>query len=156
TLLELETDKATIEVPSPAAGTVKTVHVKDGDKVTVGQKVIDFSDVTPAVQESPIAEPQAVDAVEESRVSDSHVASQMRDAAAKQEEPRTEEPQHGSIPTPYGLERSVKMAPAAPSVRRFAREIGVDIHQITGSGPRGRISIDDVKKFSRARSKEKE
>ncbi|HSP06157.1 MAG TPA: 2-oxo acid dehydrogenase subunit E2, partial [Acidobacteriota bacterium] len=86
--------------------------------------------------------------------SDQKLESRMRDAVANQEESRAETGVAGPIPTPFGLERSVHMAPAAPSVRRFAREIGVDIQQVRGSGPRGRISVDDVKRFARTRNKE--
>ena len=144
TLLELETDKATIEVPSEISGVIKAVNVKAGDKVTVGQVVLEFSDVALETAPAPVEEV----------TSDQRLESRMRDAVAKQEEPRTEVPEPGPIPTPFGLERSVRMAPAAPSVRRFAREIGVDIQQVQGTGPRGRISMEDVKRFSRKRSKE--
>lgn len=152
TLLELETDKATIEVPSPVTGVVKAIHVKAGDKATVGQNVMDFSDMAAGAE---TAKPEAPVEAEEPRSSDEAVESRFRDVMAMQEEARGEEPKPGPIPIPYGLERSVKMAPAAPSVRRFAREIGIEIQQVTGSGPRGRISIEDVKKFARKSSKEK-
>ncbi|NOX64223.1 MAG: dihydrolipoyllysine-residue acetyltransferase [Chlorobi bacterium] len=134
-VLEIETDKATVEVPSEFAGTVKEVFIKEGDKAKVGQTI--FSYVGEATRETA-----------------------KKDEPSKVEPPKSE----GSIPVTESVERSVKhekpilprreeiikkIAPAAPSVRRFAREIGIDIHKVNGSGPGGRISIEDVKTFAK-------
>lgn len=148
-LIELETDKATVEVPSSVSGAIKEVRIKEGDKAKVGDVVF----VIAATEESEVAEAPTETEIE-----------------AKAEPPAVEEePKPASAPKPKlrraGLEEAlapaaegyrkyrpdaiVKVAPAAPSVRRFAREIGIDINSVTGSGPRGRISIEDVKKFAR-------
>jgi pyruvate dehydrogenase E2 component (dihydrolipoamide acetyltransferase) len=73
---------------------------------------------------------------------------------------REPEPERRRTPVPEGYRKyrpdlSEKIAPAAPSVRRFAREIGIDIHTVSGSGPRGRISIEDVKKHAREANSQK-
>lgn len=134
-VLEIETDKATVEVPSEFAGTVKKVFIKDGETVKVGQIIFTFdgADASQTVEkddlskvESPIIEEpaQVAKAVEKIVKSEKSVLPRREDIAKR-------------------------IAPAAPSVRRFAREIGIDIHQVGGSGPGGRISIDNVKAFAK-------
>ena len=146
-VLELETDKATVEVPSTVAGVVTRVLVKPGDKVKPGQVVMDVDEgaAGAALQpEPPKAEPTA-DAAPAADVSSPAPAEQERHkaavvdiAAARQQTPPS--------PAPTGVRPS---APSAPSVRRLGREIGVDIGQVPGTGPGGRISQDDVKEFAR-------
>jgi len=181
-VLELETDKATIEVPSTVAGKITEVKVKAGDKVKVGQVVLVIEDgavgarsessakpaeaqpdqtdkrqkmataaATPEAEEQPASPPPAepsrpaakpaavVDissgrAAQTARV-DSPVPSRVEPAAAAQGPSRSE----GT-----GLELASPV-PAAPSVRRFARELGIDIGRVSGTGPGGRIGQDDVK-----------
>lgn len=139
TVLELETDKATVEVPTEVAGTVKEVRVKDGQKAKVGEVIFILeTEAAPA----PAAEKTAVE-----------IAAPK--PAAKPDEPKV---QMESVPAFAAFEQPTItrkdlpkiIAPAAPSVRRFAREIGVDIHQVTGSGPGGRISEADVKAFAKS------
>ncbi len=152
-LVELETDKAAVEVPSSVDGTIKEVRIKEGDKARVGDVifVIDRGGAETAVTEEKVSagerkEAEAVeDAVEEAR-----------------DEPKEEPVAAKETPVekaPVAEERyrpGEKVAPAAPSVRRFAREIGIDVNTIPGSGPRGRISIEDVKKYSRASRSQKQ
>lgn len=130
-LIEVETDKAAVEVPSNAAGRVVSVLVKVGEKVKPGQVLmtLDAVDAAPA----PRAGPQA-------------------GAAIAPHSPAPAAPAPASVPLAGVSEPSAASGPAAPSVRKFAREIGVDIGQVRGSGAEGRISIDDVKAFARARA----
>lgn len=133
-ILEIETDKATIEVPCGASGTVKEILVTPGEKAQVGQKVL--------VLEGQASAPR-----------------QPATSAPKAEPPRAEQKAPLPIPsTPrFKLPKSNgasppatgKSVPASPTVRRLAREIGVDVNQVRGSGPRGRISHDDVKGHAR-------
>ncbi len=134
-VLEIETDKATVEVPSEFAGIVKEVFIKDGNKAKVGQTIFTYlssgegqamEQDTPQKVLSPIKEELApvAETVEKVVNSDKSVLLRREDIAKR-------------------------IAPAAPSVRRFAREIGIDIHQVSGSGPGGRISIDNVKSFAK-------
>ena len=129
-VIELETDKAVIEVPSSASGIVQAIHVKEGESAAVGQLLLTLegdagqaaSDHTPATAEpEPTPEP------------------------AKKEAP-TATTSSASAPA---VSASDKLVPAAPSVRRLAREIGVDIAQVEGNGPGGRISLEDVKAHSK-------
>ncbi len=124
-VLELETDKATVEVPSPVSGVVKEVAVSPGTDMKVGDLVFSYEGVAAT---SP--EPASPD-VQESPASPERQVSQSPAAA------------RGSLPPSGGL------VPAAPSVRRFARELGVDINAVSGSGPHGRVSEDDVKRHAK-------
>jgi pyruvate dehydrogenase E2 component (dihydrolipoyllysine-residue acetyltransferase) len=152
-LMELETDKATVEVPSSVSGVIKEVRIKEGDKAKVGDVVF----VITAAEEAEVAEapaetePAAVEEV---------VEEEPKSAPAQKPQPkRAEMETPAQVPEGYRRYRPdaiVKVAPAAPSVRRFSREIGIDVNKVTGSGPRGRISIEDVKKYARSARTQKE
>jgi len=142
-LLELETDKATVEVPSEIGGTVEKIHVSAGDTVEVGQVVVTINPSEGAVageveqleEEKPVntatGQPAQAEEVE---------ASKTPPAAIEKEEPESSQTELSSV---------TSSVPASPSVRRFAREIGVQISQVKGSGPAGRISKQDVKDHSK-------
>jgi len=151
-VMELETDKAVVEVPSSVSGVVGEVKVKEGQKVKVGDVIFTLAGGASA----PVETPRRHAPVE-------HVSGQQAARLAFQlamkAEGKTEEqalpPDHRIDPAPSfsmpvqlakvaGMEHR-DPAPAAPHVRRLAREIGVDIHSVQGSGPGGRISEDDVK-----------
>jgi pyruvate dehydrogenase E2 component (dihydrolipoamide acetyltransferase) len=171
-VLELETDKATIEVPSSIAGKVKEVRVKAGDKVKVGQAILSIQEeaaagAPSAAAEKPAPKPEPAPTAEASR-KESGVRADIDElepspdtaAAGKSEDAA---PAARSRSVASGAEKVVDFsraarastespaapelppAPAAPSVRRMARELGVDINEVPGTGPAGRISIDDVK-----------
>jgi pyruvate dehydrogenase E2 component (dihydrolipoamide acetyltransferase) len=171
-VLELETDKATIEVPSSVAGRVKEIKVKAGDKVKVGQSILAVDSGAAPVEEPKAAEPEAGPAQPAARPAASAAAGANTAAKVPDDEPGLEQHIEGQKrPTPDkpgvaparpGAEKVVAIsrgarpaaepaapelpvAPAAPSVRRMARELGVDIDQVAGSGSGGRISVDDVK-----------
>jgi len=156
-VMELETDKAVIEVPSSVSGVVKDIKVKEGEKIKVGQ-VIFTLDVGPAVAQPARARTGPVE-----HVSGQHGA-RLAFQAAIRAEGKTEEqalppdqPHHVvpafSMPAQLGKVAGTEhrsAIPAAPHVRRLAREIGVDIYEVKGSGPGGRISEDDVKAYAKA------
>jgi pyruvate dehydrogenase E2 component (dihydrolipoamide acetyltransferase) len=202
-VIELETDKATIEVPSSVSGTVTEVKVKQGDKVKVGQIVLMVGDDGGgAPKEAEAAEEKKEDegktaargAKSDTRAKQRHAATeseaeaeeakhQSPDAAeaggmsqAAVPEPAAEsdlEPKEEGAPAQARKRRGEVVdisrgargaqqpavadaggsraapAPAAPSVRRLARELGVDIHLVAGTGPEGRISTDDVQAYVR-------
>jgi pyruvate dehydrogenase E2 component (dihydrolipoamide acetyltransferase) len=155
-VMELETDKAVIEVPSSISGVVKDVRVKQGDKIKVGQVIFTVEGTAAPQTERPKHAP-----VE--HVSEQHGA-RLAFQAAIQAEGKTEEqalppdqPQAllPSFAMPAQLEKVAGTehrdpVPAAPHVRRLAREIGIDIHNVKGTGPGGRISEDDVKAYSKS------
>jgi pyruvate dehydrogenase E2 component (dihydrolipoamide acetyltransferase) len=152
-IMELETDKAVVEVPSTVSGVVKEVKVKEGEKIKVGQTIFTLEVAARAAVE-PVRPPsQPVE-----HVSGQHGA-RLAFQAAIRAEGKTEEQalppdQPQQRPTQFSMPpQLVKVAgpehreavPAAPSTRRLAREIGVDIYEVKGTGPGGRISEDDVK-----------
>jgi pyruvate dehydrogenase E2 component (dihydrolipoyllysine-residue acetyltransferase) len=153
-VMELETDKAVVEVPSSLTGTVKDVLVSQGDKIKVGQVV--FTLQAGATSTAPRQEISLVEAP--------HDHARAAFQAALQSEGKTEEqalppdqPRSAPVATfsmPLDLDRAAGVehrgpVPAAPHVRRLARELGVDIHNVPGNGPGGRISEDDVKAFAK-------
>ncbi|MGH9384293.1 MAG: 2-oxo acid dehydrogenase subunit E2 [Vicinamibacterales bacterium] len=190
-VLELETDKATIEVPSTVAGKVKEVRVKAGDKVKPGQAVLVMengsssrpdaasaesrsspdsrraqadasgsaaaSTSASARQESsapqPLAEPAS--ARSESAASSGGLAPSSQPAPLAEPEP-ADRPRASVVefaartqPPPAPPSSGKVTPPAAPSVRRLAREIGVDIAQVPATGPGGRVTQEDVKEFAK-------
>ena len=135
-VIELETDKAVIEVPSAVAGTITQLHVSQGDHVNVGQPLITVGAEGGETAATEAPAPAAP-------------ATEPQPAAAP-----TPAPAPAPAPTPTAPavatdDKAKKIVPAAPSVRRLAREIGIDITQVSGSGPGGRISTDDIKAHSR-------
>ena len=156
-VMELETDKAVVEVPSSVSGVVKEIKVKEGEKIKVGQ-VIFTLDGGPAT--APSARPRSAPV---EHVSGQHGA-RLAFQAAIRAEGKTEEqalppdqPQQSvpafSMPAQLGKVAGTEhrgAIPAAPHVRRLAREIGVDIYEVKGTGPGGRISEDDVKSHAKA------
>jgi len=155
-LVTLESDKATMDVPSSAAGTIKEVKVKLGDKVSEGSIVVVLDAAAqapatpaekpaapaPAATPAPAAKPVMPPAVAEGEVCE------LRPGEA---EPVTAPPAI-SMPTPAEFLVSTEgiKSHASPSVRRFARELGVDIGRVKGSGPKGRIVQEDVQAFVKA------
>jgi len=153
-VLELETDKATVEVPSTLAGVVKEIRVKAGDKVKPGQAVAVIDQgMAGAPPQAEAAAPAAAPAA-----AAPSAAAAVAPAAAPSPAPEPERPKAPVVAfaaarqqaaAPQVAAAAVTSAPAAPSVRKLAREIGVDITEVPGTGPGGRISIDDVKEFAR-------
>ncbi len=145
-VLELETDKATIEVPSSVAGTVTAIKVKAGDKVKVGQAILSLADngaaaAAPApAPPAPPPPPPAAAAPPRTEPAPAPVAVDRPRPTADNVIDIARGPRHAVAPA-----SDTPSAPAAPSVRRMARELGVDINQVPGTGDAGRISIEDVK-----------
>jgi pyruvate dehydrogenase E2 component (dihydrolipoamide acetyltransferase) len=136
-VLEIETDKATIEVPSTVSGKIIEVLIKAGEKAKVGQVLIKVAPnllQEKAQKEEPMGMLVVNKADEKSGITEKSKAKGERESIQPSE--RNEQP-----PIQKGA------APAAPSVRRIARELGVDINNIPGSGPSCRITMDDVKNY---------
>ncbi len=201
-ILELETDKATIEVPSSVAGTVGEVRVKPGEKIKVGQVVLTVADGAPAGKKAeapkarekkPAAEPAASAAAEgglkQKTSADDRAAAESADESGAErgaaergtgevDGPAAQVADSADIPVATGsapvatggtkkrgevveISRGARAPqpapaeaapvgpapPAAPSVRRLARELGVEIRLVQGTGPEGRIGVEDVQQF---------
>lgn len=133
-LAEVETDKALTEIPSPRAGTIKTLHGKDGDTMKVGEPFVTFvggggAASTPAPKADNGAAKAGADKAAPAREDDGTVVGKM------------------SADTP-GLTREAGKALATPAVRRKAREMGIDINAVPGSGIGGRVLEKDLKAFA--------
>ncbi|HET7651295.1 MAG TPA: dihydrolipoyllysine-residue acetyltransferase [Gammaproteobacteria bacterium] len=140
-LITLETDKAAMDVPSPYKGTVKTMKIKTGDKVSEGSLVLILD-----------AEEDAAPAKKEDK-KPAEVKPQPAPAAkseAPKPAPQVQTPQPAPAVLPAINEAGFARSHAGPSVRKFARELGVDLSRVTGSGRKGRITEDDVKAFVKA------
>jgi len=155
-VLELETDKATVEVPSSVAGRVTEIKVKPGEKVNVGAVVLVVEDgngnkaqgsTTPKAQlEDQTAQTPTPDAPKAGAPKDKVVSmpAKAQGSSAKPQAAVAKPPAQPSKPA-----GGHPAAPAALSVRRLAREVGVNIDDVQGSGPEGRISEEDVKEHAR-------
>jgi len=124
-LMEVMSDKATMEVPAPFAGTIGELTAKPGTKVQVGQVVLSYT---------PLGDPVPVVASPPSGVSEREQNRPSYSASA--------------LNAPNGqVNGSAKLPPAAPSVRLLARKLGLDLARIRGTGPHGRILLDDLTPF---------
>jgi len=169
-VLELETDKAVLEVPSTVSGIIESIAAKEGSKIKVGDSVFTVAadngapaaapetpapaaaptPSTPVVESTPVVTGDVTQSARAMNGSSSGAASASTPAVA----PATTETAKSEIVAPSrepsGREQSeYQPVPASPSTRRFAREIGVDIHDVSGSGSSGRISEGDIKNHTR-------
>ena len=158
-ILEIETEKATLDLPSSVAGVITAIHVRVGDTIRPGDAVItvDSARAVPAATPAPAtpSEPAAPQAEPQPQAVPPPVeaAPQVEPAPAPQVEPApVPQPQTAAAAPLLAGEPDRRPVFASPSVRRFAREIGVEIQTVPGSGPGGRISEDDVKRHARSRS----
>ncbi len=149
-LFELETDKAVLEVPSDVAGKITKIMIKPGDKVKPEQAVMQ---IEASASTSVAAGPVPAEKPKPAPVAAAPVAAETKKSVATKTEPPLAPPlKRGGMET-NGQVKDDRLLPAGPSVRRFARELGVDLAQVDGSGPHGRIVIDDVKLFVRTSAK---
>jgi pyruvate dehydrogenase E2 component (dihydrolipoamide acetyltransferase) len=159
-LIEIETEKATVEVPAEAAGTVTKIHVAQGDTIKVGQVIVTIeSGATPAAPTKDAAKGATKTKPAEPALPEHKEEGPAAEVAAKatpseeEQVPVARQPRAKAPPVPPEVTSAPGERPAfaSPSVRKFAREIGVDLAGLAGSGPGGRISDDDVKRASRER-----
>ena len=140
-LVSLESDTAAMEIPTPLAGTVKEIKVNIGDKVSQGDLLITMevatAETAPAVEETATEQAEAMPSAP--TTTEPTVAPAPAAPTSAQRPPPV-------APSPID-EAGFRKAHASPSVRKFARELGADLAQITGSGNKGRILKDDVTAF---------
>jgi pyruvate dehydrogenase E2 component (dihydrolipoamide acetyltransferase) len=156
-LITVESDKASMEIPSPMAGTVRELRVKLGDKVSQGSLILELepgNDAAPgarAAEPPPAAAPAPAAAAPVAAAPPvaAALAPAAPIAAGAGSPPSTAfATEMGARPDSEQLAHAISpRAHASPSVRRFARELGVDLNQVKGSGPKGRILPDDVRAF---------
>lgn len=158
-LLELETEKAVIEVPCSIQGIVEEVHVREGDSIKPGQLIVTVKESHGKAtgKETNKTEFSQGEKTNKSSPSKEKQSPKVKKLSTPKRGKSDNQPQtvgleavdFAPVPSKSTTENSAKLISAAPSVRRFARQIGLDIENIQGSGPQGRISIDDVKDHSR-------
>jgi pyruvate dehydrogenase E2 component (dihydrolipoamide acetyltransferase) len=140
-IVTLESDKATMDVPSSHSGVVKEVRVKVGDTISEGAVVVLLEEA--AGSTTAVAAPATQTTQSAPTVSAPPAKAPVAEPPVKLAPPP---PPISNIPAPT----SENMGHASPSVRKFARELGVTITQVTGSGPKGRITQEDVQAFVKA------
>ncbi len=147
-LITVESDKASMEIPSSTAGTVKELRVKVGDKVSQGSVVLTLDgagDAKPAAAPAvaaPAPAPAPVPTPAPAAVPTPAQPAEPKSAAYATE--------MGARPSAAGTDAGAVKAHASPSVRKFARELGVELAQVRGTGPKGRVTTDDVREHVKA------
>lgn len=150
-VVEIETDKAVVEVPSPFAGKVTKVHVKPGQKVKVGATLVSIDEgEASAAAPAPAAEAPPAPAA----ATPPNATPQSELAAAPTAAPSTPPSPPNKISRPVGPPPQPKLSegeplPAGPATRRLARELGVDLRAVAEAYPNQRLTEDDVKRFVR-------
>jgi pyruvate dehydrogenase E2 component (dihydrolipoamide acetyltransferase) len=143
-VVELETDKSAMEIPAEVSGTVVKIHVNEGDKLDVGAVFVEVEiQDRAAAAEAPKAAVEVAAAVDAPAPSAPATPAPVSAAPSPAKRPAASAPAVSVAPAAGNV-------PAAPSVRRFAREIGIDVRTVVGTGPSSRISIGDVKAHSKA------
>lgn len=135
TMLEVLTDKATMEVPAPFAGTIRALKVKEGDKLKIGQAILSYEPLG-AESRQAAETPETTPPAARERIGGAK-------ASAGQPRPIQAEASRGNGP------KGGVLVKAAPSVRLMARKLGLDITQVRGSGPQGRVLVEDLAQAAR-------
>ena len=136
-LITVESDKASMEIPSSHAGVVKELKIKVGDKVAEGSLILmlEAADTAPATAAPAAATTSVAAATVAVPVAAAAVAAPVAASAPR------------PAPMPAAISNHGQKAHASPSIRKFARELGVDLSQVAGSGPKGRVLLDDVQGY---------
>ncbi|SBS34523.1 Dihydrolipoyllysine-residue acetyltransferase component of pyruvate dehydrogenase complex [Marinomonas spartinae] len=132
-IIVLETDKASMDIPAPKTGTVKSVSIKEGDKVSEGDLILELEVEGSAAAPAPKA-----------------AAPKSAEQAPKQEAAKQQAPKPSSADQSAVLSSPAKNVHAGPAVRMLARELGVDLSLVRATGPRGRITKEDLHAYVKA------
>ncbi|MFA7554784.1 MAG: dihydrolipoyllysine-residue acetyltransferase [Spongiibacteraceae bacterium] len=140
-LIVLETDKASMEIPSPKAGKVVSVSIKEGDTTSEGAEIVQL-EVALTTSDAAVSE----QAAPEKTTADAEVAETKTKTESTSTPTAPLQPQSDTSQATEGVSRK-DAAYAGPAVRKLARELGVDVVKVSGSGPKGRVTKDDLKDF---------
>ena len=163
-LITLESDKASIEIPAPQGGTVKELKVKTGDRVSEGDPILELEPAgDKAAETEATGKDDSAAATGQTETAQESGSESKAGGAPQTAEPEPESPRHtrstssraperadASRPSPTRHirdEEAFRKAHASPAVRKFARELGVDLSRVEGSGRKGRILREDVQAF---------
>jgi pyruvate dehydrogenase E2 component (dihydrolipoamide acetyltransferase) len=158
-LVTVESDKASMEIPSSAAGVVKALRVKLGDKVSEGSVLLELETSDDAAQAAPAAAAPAAASPAPTETAPAVQAPPVAAPAAIApaavgvgfaSEPRQHTPPTAALPEAEPAPTPAHLPHASPSVRKLARELGVPLAEVKGSGPKGRITAEDVQAFVKA------
>lgn len=152
-LITLESDKATMDVPSPYSGTVKELKVSTGVQVSEGDVILtlELAQEEPETKEE-AQEVETAEETEEKTTEDEEPAKPKKEEPEKEPGTRPEPSEKTGPPEPRALDEEIEEeafleAHASPSVRRFARELGANLSRVEGSGRKGRITREDVEAY---------
>lgn len=147
-VIEVETGKATVEIPSPTAGKIVKLLAEAGKTIKVGGVIAQIEATKGAAKAAPAAkQAPAAPAAKPPKPAEAEKPAAPATAAEKPSAPPPPAPPATApapTPAPAAVEENGAAAPAGPATRRLARELGVDLHRVQGSGPGGRITRDDV------------
>ncbi len=155
-LVTVESDKASMEIPSSTGGVVKALLVKLGDKVSEGTPLLeleaDEAAAAPAAQEAPAAaaSPRQAAPAQPAVASAAQEAAEGAAQAELASQPRRPAPPTAALPPVESEPNPARLPHASPSVRKLARDLGVPLDEVRGSGPKGRITPEDVQAFVKA------
>jgi pyruvate dehydrogenase E2 component (dihydrolipoamide acetyltransferase) len=146
-LITLETEKAAMDVPAPQGGRIAELKVKKGDKVSEGSLILVLEEGSGATEPATSSKPEATPQQEARRTQEAQPQreAQPKGEAQPKREAATNEGSSAAAPAGAVDEKAFSTAYASPSVRKFARELGADLGKVQGTGPKGRITHDDVK-----------
>ncbi len=145
----METDKAVIAILRRCEGKVAEIKVAEGDSVAIGAVIMLLESAASPADEAPVPEQQADQEQPEEAEKPSPPIAAVKKAEPLKEVAQDEPSAAAEQIDLATVRRGDRVAPAAPSVRRLARDLGVDIYQVQGTGPGGRISEEDVRGFVR-------
>ncbi|MDA1049511.1 MAG: 2-oxo acid dehydrogenase subunit E2 [Planctomycetota bacterium] len=143
-IVELETDKATVEVPSTHAGTVTKVHVSSGDTIKIGATMISLEAASAVASTPVVSAPTPAEPPVEQVTMPATPAPEPKQRTAPTPSPKPSPPARLAPATTLPGDTGGEVVAAGPAIRRFAREVGVDLTGVAGTGPSGRITRDDV------------
>lgn len=155
-LITLESEKAAMEVPATEGGVVKELRIKVGDKVSKGSVIATIEGETPAQPAAPPQPPKEAKASANGGQAADVRAGQAADNRPRERDAAATQPERKEVAAPVApaAEQRIEATPsgngathASPSIRRFARELGVDLHRVQPTGPNGRVTRDDIQNF---------
>ncbi len=157
-ILEVETDKAAVEIPSPFNGRVQEIFVKPGDMVKVGDAMMTFSngqDIQAADEAEPPAKPETASQTVAAAAPEPAVPKDRSSEQKAHDRPFDKKAHDRPFDKtahdrPFDKKAHDRPVPASPATRRLARELGVDLHAVTPSGPAGLVTAEDVRGFAAA------